>query len=171
MHAHVAYILKVAASLKVFYIKLIHVTCLAHAVHRVAEVIRSHFTNVNAIISTVKKEFLKAPSRIFSFKFTLPNTPLPPQPVLTRWDTWLHAALYYADYLGDIQKVVQTFEEEQAVAITEANAAIILLNCQCGSGIRKKPFWKSSWSNHSFRGEGFASCERCEDNAGNRRKP
>nr|CAD7431948.1 unnamed protein product [Timema monikensis] len=54
----------------------------------------------------------------------LPNTPLPPQPVLTRWGPWLHAALYYADYLGDIQKVVQTFDEEQSVAITEANATI-----------------------------------------------
>nr|CAD7428770.1 unnamed protein product [Timema monikensis] len=67
-----AYMLKAAESLKVFYTKLIHVTCLAHAVHRVAEDIRSHFQNVNAIISTV----------------------------------------------------VQTFDEEQAVAITEANAAI-----------------------------------------------
>nr|CAD7413506.1 unnamed protein product [Timema poppensis] len=44
--------------------------------------------------------------------------------LLTHWGTWLHAALYYADYLGDIQKVVQIFYEEQAVAITEANAAI-----------------------------------------------
>nr|CAD7435202.1 unnamed protein product [Timema monikensis] len=116
--------LKAAASLKVFYTQLIHVTCLAHAVHRVAEDIRSRFTNVNAIIYTVKKVFLKAPSRIFSFKTALPNISLPQQPVLTRWGTWLHAALYNADYLGDIQKVVQTFDEEQAVAIIEANAAI-----------------------------------------------
>nr|CAD7430478.1 unnamed protein product [Timema monikensis] len=61
------------------------------------------------------------------------------------------------------------FDEEQAVTITEANAAI----CSSVSVdlARKKQFWKSSWSNHSFRGEGFASCESCEDNAGNRRKP
>nr|CAD7576954.1 unnamed protein product [Timema californicum] len=76
------------------------------------------------ILVIVKKVFLKAPSRIFSFKAALPNTPLPPRPVLARWGTWLHAVLYYADYLGDIQKVVQTFDEEQAVAITEDNAAI-----------------------------------------------
>nr|CAD7575461.1 unnamed protein product [Timema californicum] len=69
------YMLKAAKNLKVFYAKLIHVTYLARAVHRVEEDIRSHSTNVNAIMSTVKK-------------------------------------------------VVQTFDEEQAVAIIEANAAI-----------------------------------------------
>ncbi|CAG2063919.1 unnamed protein product, partial [Timema podura] len=90
----------------------------------VAEDIRSRFTNVNYIVFTVKIMLLKAPSRILSFKAALPNTLLPPQPVLTRWGTSLHASLYYADHLGDIQKVVQTFDEEQAVAITEANAAI-----------------------------------------------
>nr|CAD7426479.1 unnamed protein product [Timema monikensis] len=76
-----AYMRKAAANLKVFYTKLIHMTSLARAVHR-------------------------APSRIFSFKAALLNTPLPLQPVLTRWSTWLHAALYYADYLEDIQKVL-----------------------------------------------------------------
>nr|CAD7414702.1 unnamed protein product [Timema cristinae] len=137
-----AYMLKVAASLKVLYTKLIHVTCLARAVHRVSEDIRSCFPNVNAIISTIKKVFLKAPSRIFSFKAALPNTPLPPQPVLTCWDTWLHAALYYADHLGDIQKVIQTFNEEQAVAITKANAAI-----SCSSVIADLAYIKINFGN------------------------
>nr|CAD7392664.1 unnamed protein product [Timema cristinae] len=50
--------------------------------------------------------FRLAPSRIFSFKAALLNTPLPLQLVLTRWSTWLHAALYHADYLEDIQKVL-----------------------------------------------------------------
>jgi hypothetical protein len=27
----------------------------------------------------------------------MPGIPLPPQPVLTRWGTWLDAAMYYAD--------------------------------------------------------------------------
>nr|CAD7263605.1 unnamed protein product [Timema shepardi] len=120
----------------------LHMTCLAHAVHRVAEDITSRFPNVNAIISTVKKVFLKAPSRILSFKACLPNTPLPPQPVLTRWGTWLHAALYYVDYLGDIQKVVQTFDEEQAVANTEANAAL-----SCSSVSADLAYVKSNFGN------------------------
>nr|CAD7202667.1 unnamed protein product [Timema douglasi] len=73
---------------------------------------------------------------------TLPNTPLPPQLVLTRWGTWLHAALYYADHLGDIRKVVQTFDEEQAVTITEANAAI-----SCSSVSADLAYIKSNFGN------------------------
>nr|CAD7407050.1 unnamed protein product [Timema cristinae] len=91
-------------------------------------------------IVAVKKVFLKAPSRIFSFKAALPNTPLPPQPVLTCWDTWLHAVLYYVDHLGDIQKVVQTFDKEQAAAITKANAAI-----SCSSVIADLAYVKSNF--------------------------
>nr|CAD7433002.1 unnamed protein product [Timema monikensis] len=92
--------------------------------------------------NSLRKVFLKAPSRIFSFKAALPNIPLPPHPVLTRWGTWLHAVLYYEDYLGDIQKVVQTFDEEQAVAITEANTAI-----SCSSVSADLAYVKSNFGN------------------------
>nr|CAD7430107.1 unnamed protein product [Timema monikensis] len=52
----VAYMLKTGSSLKVFYPKLIHVTCLAHAVHRVANHIRAQFPNINAVIQTFDEE-------------------------------------------------------------------------------------------------------------------
>jgi hypothetical protein len=43
--------------------KLIHVTYLAHGFHRVVEKIRSSYPDTDQLISTVKKIFLKAPSR------------------------------------------------------------------------------------------------------------
>lgn len=46
-------------ALKVLYPKMIHVTCLAHGLHRVAEFIRSQMKDVNNLISSVKKIFLK----------------------------------------------------------------------------------------------------------------
>lgn len=55
---------KVATSIQTYYSKMIHVTCLAHALHRAAEEIRIHFTNVDELINNVKKVFLKVPSRI-----------------------------------------------------------------------------------------------------------
>lgn len=85
------YIIKAARNLKIFYPKLVHVTCLAHGLHRVAEEIRSNYENVDILISCGKKIFSKAPSRVILFKEKLPHVPLPPQPVITRWRTWLDA--------------------------------------------------------------------------------
>jgi len=91
------YMVKAGTALNVFYPKLVHVTCLAHAFHRVAETIRSEFSEVDFLISTIKIIFLKAPSRVNVFKENYPQIPLTPEPVITRWGTWLQAAVYYCD--------------------------------------------------------------------------
>lgn len=51
-------------SLKVLYPKMIHVTCLAHGLHRVADFIRTQFKDVNDLVSDVKKIFRKVSPRI-----------------------------------------------------------------------------------------------------------
>jgi len=89
------YMVKSGEALKVFYPKLIHVTCMAHGLHREAEVLREKYQNVDRLISNTKKIFLKAPSRVNTFKEMYPNLSLPQQPILTRWGTWLKAAIYY----------------------------------------------------------------------------
>ncbi|WP_219822526.1 hypothetical protein, partial [Enterobacter cloacae complex sp. 2DZ2F2B] len=60
--------------------------------------IRLNYLDVNGIISNVKKIFLKVPIRVEFYKNSLPNTPLPPEPVLTRSGTWIQAALFYAEH-------------------------------------------------------------------------
>lgn len=102
------------------YDKLIHVTGIVHGLHRVCEQIRNEFANVNCVISNVKKIFSKAPNRIRTFKSLQPNLTLPPEPVTTRWGTWLSAALYYADHFDQVAQVVNEFDDEEAVAIKEA---------------------------------------------------
>lgn len=52
-----AYMVKSATSLKIFYPNLIHVTCLAHALNLVCEVIRNEYEGVNGLIANVKKVF------------------------------------------------------------------------------------------------------------------
>ncbi|KAB0790223.1 hypothetical protein PPYR_15446, partial [Photinus pyralis] len=49
------YIVKAGSGLKVLYPKLVHVTCLAHGLHRVAETIRTHYKDVDLLVSCVKK--------------------------------------------------------------------------------------------------------------------
>ena len=97
-----AYMVKTATNLKVFYPNLCHCTCLAHGLNRVAETIRQQFPLLNELIKNAKKVFVKAPLRVQLFKERLPNIPLPPEPVLTRWGTWLDAALYYAENFENV---------------------------------------------------------------------
>lgn len=69
------------------YFKMIHITCMAHAIHEVAEEIRTNVQDINKLISSIKKIFLKAPYQIQIFKTITPRISLPPKPVLTRWGT------------------------------------------------------------------------------------
>lgn len=53
------YMVSAMNSLKVLYPNMIHLTCLAHGLHRIAEFIRENFNNVNILISNMKKIFSK----------------------------------------------------------------------------------------------------------------
>jgi hypothetical protein len=90
----------------IFFTHLIHTTCLAHGINRVAEEVRNQFPLVNELISIVKKIFVKALLRVQFYKETLPNLPLPPQPVITRWGTWLKAAIFYSDNYIDVKNLI-----------------------------------------------------------------
>ena len=115
-----AYMLKAGRNLKIFYPNLIHLTCLVHGFNRIAETIRLHFPLVNTLISSVKKIFSKAPLRIEKYREKLVNIPLPPEPILTRWGTWIEAVLFYADNFADIKEVVESFNSENAASIASA---------------------------------------------------
>lgn len=99
------YMVKAGQNLKIFYENLIHVTCLAHGLNR-AEEIRSQFPLIYDLIKNAEKIFLKAPLRVQFYKEQLPNTPLPPEPVITRWGTWLMAALFYVDNYNPVMNVI-----------------------------------------------------------------
>jgi len=91
--------IKTGKSIKSFYPKVVHVTCVSHGLPRVAEEIRLQFPKVDDLISNVKNFFQKSLSRTIIFRDIAPNLALPPQPMLTRWGTWLNAAFYYCDNL------------------------------------------------------------------------
>lgn len=120
----VAYMLKAGRLLKNIFPKLKHVTCLAHALHRVAEDIRSQYSDVDALIANLKKIFLKSPSRVRILKEKFPNMPLPPKPVVTRWGTWLSAVSYYVKYFNEINTVVTSLRASEAVSIKKTKAIL-----------------------------------------------
>ncbi|KAL4100863.1 hypothetical protein QTP88_020892 [Uroleucon formosanum] len=115
---------KAGSAIQIFYPKMLHVTCLAHALYRVAEQIRSDFPLVDKLISSVKKVFLKCPARIQIFKNEAPELSLPPEPVITRWEIWLTAAIYYCDSYQTIKKIVNKFDPNDALSIRTAKEII-----------------------------------------------
>ena len=78
------YMIKAAGGIKITFAKIIHLTCINHALNRLSEKIGSLNTKSNELISNVKKIFIKSPLRIAKFKEIAPDLELPPEPVITR---------------------------------------------------------------------------------------
>ena len=97
-----------------------HLTCLAHGLHRVAETVRASFPEVDKLVSSVKKIFKKSPHRRIVFKEMAPNLKHPPEPVLTRWGTWLKAVQYYCDNWQVVKDIVSQFDCNSVTAIADA---------------------------------------------------
>jgi hypothetical protein len=101
------------------YQKMTHITCLAHALHNVCEFLVIKFSKVNRLISCGKKVFKKSPNRVAKFRDMCPEIPLPPEPVITRWGSWLMAVEYYTKYFDKFSEVIQHFDGEESVFIEE----------------------------------------------------
>ena len=74
-------------TLKEVYPSLMHVNCVEHFLHNFAVCVLAHFTNFDKIIATIKNKHRKK---------DLHDAGLPSlfDLVITRWKTWLRAALY-----------------------------------------------------------------------------
>jgi hypothetical protein len=106
------YMIKSAKALQLLYLKMIHVTCLAHALHRVAEEVRGSYPEVDKLIANGKKIFIKSLLRLQKFKEEAPKLPLPPQPIVTCWGTWFNAANYYCTNYSEIEKIFNKFDSK-----------------------------------------------------------
>ncbi|VVC26307.1 Ribonuclease H-like domain [Cinara cedri] len=110
------YMVKSGKSIQIFYPKVIRVTCIVHGLHLIAEKIRANYCKVE----NVNKVFLKAPYRVAIFKDKAPNILLPPAPILTRWGTWIRAAVYYCEHLEIIKSIVNSLNKEDAISIAKS---------------------------------------------------
>jgi len=69
---------KAGDTIKVLHPKIIHVTCLAHGLHRIAELVLVHYPRVDKLVSSANQVFLKAPSQTVLFKTVNPGNLLFP---------------------------------------------------------------------------------------------
>lgn len=73
--------------------------------------------NFGLLYCKCKKDFCEAPKRVEIFESIAPDISLPPEPVITRWGTWINAAIYYAENNDVIKKVVNSLDSNDSVAI------------------------------------------------------
>jgi hypothetical protein len=64
--------------------------------------------------------FVKAPQRVQCYRNQLSDVAFPPEPVLTRWGTWIQAENFYNKHFNVVKSVVATFHAETAVAVRES---------------------------------------------------
>ena len=64
--------------------------------------VRAHFKNIDQVVATIKNKDCKK-------DFHDVGLPSPPDPVITRWATWLRAALYYSENLPAVRTNVNNW--------------------------------------------------------------
>jgi len=104
-----SYMLKAIKQLKDTFPNLNHITCIVHALHRVNLVIKNN-NEVNELISLFKEIMVKSPLREHNFQNET-GLPLPPKPVITRWNTWLLAAFYYDENYVKIKEFIEKLRD------------------------------------------------------------
>ena len=88
-----------------------HVTCWAHILHLVGEAFRNSFSEVDDMVSLMKKLLSKSPARKIRYLQYLEEShvkkpSLCPEPVVTRWGTWLNACVYHSKHIELYQEFV-----------------------------------------------------------------
>jgi len=111
-----AYMLSAFSNLKQMYNNLKHVTCVVHCLHRVCESVRVKYSKANDFISEMKKVLLKSPARIQIYR-EVTGLHLPPVPVITRWGTWLRAAVFYCENFDNIQLFLSQLSESDSEVV------------------------------------------------------
>ena len=94
-------------TLKELYPSLMHVTSVAHLLHNCAMRVRAHLKNIDEVIATIKAATYK--NKDCKKDFHDVGLPFPPDPVITRWVTWLRVALYYSENLPDVRTIVNNW--------------------------------------------------------------
>jgi hypothetical protein len=73
----------------------------------------------------MKKIFRKALSDVEMFKSEALGIKLPPELVITRWNTWIDTAIYYCEHFRTIRHVVSCLDEKNADSIKKAKLCIV----------------------------------------------
>ena len=98
---------------------MVHSTCWAHIMHLAAEEIQASMPLANSLIVGMKQALLKCRSRELEFFASMESKGFspkkPPEPVLTRWGTWMKAGHFHFAHLSAISHWLDTSKDSGAV--------------------------------------------------------
>ncbi|KAJ4434136.1 hypothetical protein ANN_16456, partial [Periplaneta americana] len=88
---------------------------------------------------------------VLLFQTIAPGIPLPPQPVLTRWKTWLDAVNYYVEHYGKIMDVIDALNSTDSSAVAAVKSLpseqlledILFIDSDLKSCPKASPFGKA----------------------------
>lgn len=118
------YMIDAFNSFKYLYPNMIHMTCMAHGIHRVCEFIRKKFPLLNTFISSMKKVFRQSAAHRNIFKELTDGLPLPPQTIVTRWGSWLTAVHYYSENFEAIENVLNEIDSDDSESVATAKSLL-----------------------------------------------
>lgn len=103
---------KAFAILKRILPNAIHLTCNAHIMNLVGETWRKLFTKADKLVASSKAMLTHSSARKQRYKdFMTAKTgdeaPLPPVPVLTRWNNWFQTVFHHSNYIDHITAFIQ----------------------------------------------------------------
>lgn len=101
------------------YPKMLHVTCLAHALHNVCLLAISMYKRVDRLVISVKRVFSKSARRRNEIRDQF-DVPLPKLPVKTRWGTWIEFSIFLFIYYEDVKRYIATISAEDNLGISES---------------------------------------------------
>lgn len=99
---------------------LIHVTCVAHAMHRACEHIRGNSDAANSFLSCMADMFSRSSFRRQLWKSVTGGLALPPMPVVTRWGTWLEATIFVATHWNEVKMFMEAVDAKKSKKIEKA---------------------------------------------------
>ena len=108
-------------TLQELYSTLMQLTCIAHLLHNCAMRVRAFFKNIDDVVTTMKAATIKNKDR--KNDFCEAGLPSPPVHVITRWATWLKAALYYSQNLPLVHTIINNWTSE-GLLVSRAKEAI-----------------------------------------------
>ena len=104
--------LKAGGTLKELFPNLLHVTCVVHGINRVAELIGTKNSHADRFIIKAKGLFTRCVRRKRIFQ-NLTALRLPPEPVVTRWNTWPEACFHYGEHFDEFKQFVEYMNNEE----------------------------------------------------------
>jgi len=101
-----------------------HVTCLAHAIHRVCECVRQNSELSDKFISNMKNILTNSPKRRRNFQ-EITGLCVPKQPIITRWGTWLETSFFYAKHFDKMCEFIKQLPDSKNKSVIALKELII----------------------------------------------